>query len=490
MIHIDNFLLGYQPEFDKSKGNSIETPFEFSGKALKLLRNLVHLLYTVASIEMKQIPESFQITYGSFLEKIITVFEKTGILFSAFPDLPNQKEDLDFSLLWAQISKDVLEDQTHLRKGGVFYCLVPLVFEALNVALTNPHLKFQRLTLLSRLLFPLRKKSKVLFNASNKNFRKLFDLTEVSSVKKDLSGEFCPWFASQPYDIFLYKLLETIDLQLIIQPNQAEDKFINELVLFLKELLETSGADYSSKLTNQALIGGGFRSQIMGITKLKKFEKSEGNMAMEHEEISFSFDVAGASQLRGENIELKNEFLEFGHQFNQDFQLLNRKNKVFHDNLMLSGGPEPVLRSSEDQIISTHSRSLEQTPVGKLEFFTAVREILSKRYADMSKTLSAIIEEFLLYRDEVMRIVRPLLELICYRCLGLVERLERFRQRIYEETNQSEEPRMPKNFALELGLDEDWKRYFEKECFRFKNRFMKRCQSTKPPPKKNLTHFL
>lgn len=481
MIHIDNFLLEYQPEFDKSKGSSIEIPLEFSGKALKLLRNLVHLLYTVACIEMKQIPESFQITYGLFLEKIINVFEKTGILFSAFPDLPIQKEDLDFSVLWTQIFKDSLEDQIHLRKGGVFYCLVPLVFDALNVALMNPHLKFHRLTLLSRLLFPLRKKSKVLFDASNKNFRKLFDLPEVSSDKKDPSGQFCPRVASQPYDIFLYKLLETIDLQLILQPNQAEDKFINELVLFLKELLETSGADYGSKLTNQALIGVGYRSQIMGISKLRKFDKSEGNMAMEHEEISFSFDIAGVSQLKGENIELKNEFLEFGHQFNQDFQLLSRKNRAFQENLVLSGGPEPVLRFSEERIISNHSRSLEQTPVVKLEFFTVVREILGKRYADMSKTLVALIEEFLRYRDEVMHVVRPLLELICYRSLGLVERLERFRLRIYEEINQSEEPRMPKNFALELGLDEDWKRYFEKECFRFKNRFMKRCQSTTNP---------
>ena len=105
-----------------------------------------------------------------------------------------------------------------------------------------------------------------------------------------------------------------------------------------------------------------------------------------------------------------------------------------------------------------------------------LKEILAKNYSDMQKTLNSFIEEFQKARDEIIKIIRPIFAFLCYQGLYFIEKMERFKLNLYLDLNQRENTRVPMNFQLNLGIEEDYRRMFEKDAFRFKARFLHRSE--------------
>lgn len=472
-IIIDEFFIENQEFIDKTRQNP-ENSLIFPEKTQKMLKNMVYFSYLISNLDFLDFKAQIQVFYG-FIEKSFDLFEKIHILHSTFPEIQAQKEELDFSHLWEYIMKEIIKEELHLRKGGVFYNFIYILFEILNNSLGKAHFQYQRLqilNLLSKMVFPLRKKQKKLLEISNRNFKKLFNFVENFNVEKKENGTFTSRLSkSQIYDIFLYKLLETIENQIFLS-SEPDEKILIELMLFLKEIIETSGTDYTSKLTNQAFTG--FRSQISPINMFS-MNKSQKNDNIIENSPHESMDFMGKSLFQSENHNLKKDFLKFGAIYNQEYMFLMKKNKIFQGNMMFSGGQESPI-SDETEKYVFHSKSLEQTPQFKIEFFMILKEILAKNYSDMQKTLNSFIEEFQKARDEIIKIIRPIFAFLCYQGLYFIEKMERFKLNLYLDLNQRENTRVPMNFQLNLGIEEDYRRMFEKDAFRFKARFLHRSE--------------
>ena len=96
------------------------------------------------------------------------------------------------------------------------------------------------------------------------------------------------------YDILLYKLFGILEKQMKLREN--EEKVLSELVLLLKEILETSNIDFHSQITEKTLC---WKSIV--ISKLSNYPFSAQLLSKKEEFLRFSMLFNKESLLFTEN---------------------------------------------------------------------------------------------------------------------------------------------------------------------------------------------
>ena len=438
----------------------------FEPEINQMIINMIHFLNFIESLSYLSSPaylnnaEILQIIL-KYLEKIIELFENLDLIYMILPELLPQKEEHDFQKLWDKLLNEAIKDEIVSRPGGIFHGLISVLFNIISYSLipenVKPEFRIRALSLIVRIITPLKNLGKKAFENSNQLFKKLFSnaaqmldsdafglnphLSTLTNIKFtrtsiEMAGNFNRFSEMESnnytqqkfYDIVIYKVLDIMNC--FLNTETSDEKFLNEIIFFLKEILENCGIDYNSKITNHTLAGA---------SKLCRLNSS----------------LSSSSSFK-ENSYKKDEFLEFGKAYNQEYSILaKQKFQTFYENMPVRGYNDITLLKKteafdfEVSMPENYSKSVDDGPTLKIELINALQRIIENNYSDKQQIILEFLTEIKKLKEEINNIIEPILYLNAYRPLRLVEKMNSYRLKVYLNQNQSTNTNeFPKNYCF------------------------------------------
>ena len=381
--------------------------YNFEPKINKMLKNLIDLTNLLEELSLSSLLEqSLLPLYQDVLERYFDLLNNLNLLYCTIPEHINQNADIDFENKWEKLTKETENQEIPMREGGIFRGLLCSFFNIMCRSLVHPELHFLRIQSLNhigQLIFPIKKQKKP-FEISNHLFRKLCpELFEKPDLEKS-KGNF-NLSQNTFYELALYKLLEVLLIPLQDDFGAIEEKFLIEMIILLKEILEISGIDFHSKVLNNFFGSPNKKFFIPLSNSLHIHMREKKNEENNEEEL------------------LKDEFMLFGRLFNQEFRLINKKTRHFQENLEESIHSQHLM-NEELEMMQKYSKSVEETPTIKLEFLSSLKEILNKGYSDMTRTIKELMREVIRNKEEITNVIKPVLYLNSYRMEKFVKFME------------------------------------------------------------------
>lgn len=407
--------------------------FLLEQKVLCSLRNIVFLLYfieIIGSIIQIEIELGLLLL---FIDKAVSLFEKTELLYSSIPEIPSSFKEADLEKLWEKISQE--KEEVSLKSGGIFFSIVNMLFFLMNKPFPKSDVSIKSIVLLGKIYFPLKKRlQKTQFETGNTYFKRLFLLSaqEASYEKQPIPEYFnvssklsqTPSSFHQKYcDILFYKLLESIGDML---ENEQNEKFQTELILFLKEIIEGCEIDFHSKI-----------SSLISFNRKKSIPSNPNPLILDQ----------------------KARFIDWMADFKEEQGLF--------ENLAFLSKEAPF---SETEALPLNFKSLMEGPAIKIEFLVVLKGIIEKGYFDIRKTIKEMWREVMRSREEINGIIRPLMYLFAYRPILFGNIVERFKLEMIMEKETVE---ILENFLIKK-VQEDIRKSFEREATRNNEKFVRK----------------
>jgi len=429
----------------------------FDGKINQMLLNFIYFLNFIESLSYLcnpaycKSPETLEILL-KYLDKFHDLFNELDLIYMTFPEISNQREECDFAKLWDRLLNEAIKDEVLPRPGGIFHSLLSLLFNIINLSMIsqidNKDFRLKVIKIIRKIVIKLKTHGRTAFENSNLLFKKLFSgdtimmeenfglnptanpfisnfnkntrtsIEIMGTINRLSDADLIYSFTQQKIlEILLYRVLELMTNGLDFETHDS--KYIKEIADLIKEILENSEtSDFNQKISGQAL---------SGVSKLWKLNSS----------------FSSSSSFKENNFK-KEEFLEFGKAFNQEFLLLaKQKFLTFHENMPNRGFNDvSLLKKTEafDFELSWQNNYSKSTDDGldvKIELIDSLMASLNKE--GDGGVVQEIIDTIIKLKEEIINILSPILYLNAYRPLKLVEKLACYRLKVYINQYQQKE---------------------------------------------------
>ena len=504
-VMMDKFLMESESLIGQWR-NQKETVFLFEPKSNQMLLNFIQFLGFVESLSYLNSPSycrSPEILEAllKFLEKFYSLFSDLELIHMTLPEISSQKEEMDFSKLWDKLLNEAIKDEVLPRPGGIFHCLISLLFNLISLSIIlqveNHEYRLKAVNILRKIIGKIKTHGKTAFDASNYLFRKIFSTNTINleenfglnpmtnpfnnNIKNtrtsiEITGQInrlseaetsLSFTQQKVFEFLLFRALDLMTSCIDLETHDSNN--IYEIAKLIKDILESSEApDYSSKMSSQAL---------SRVSKLWRINSS----------------VSSSSSFK-ENSFKKEEFVQFGKLFNQEYKiLLKQKYLTFHENMPVRGFADiTALKKTEAfdfdmSVQQSYSKSQEDSVEVKIELIDSLMEIVKKKTEDIG--VKEIIEKIVKMKEEIVTVISPILYLNSYRPLKLIEKLACYRLKVYINQYQQKESKgnFPKAFVYNESEENNSCETFlhcERDSISINERF-----STRVQRKKNLFWF-
>lgn len=209
------------------------------------------------------------------------------------------------------------------------------------------------------------------------------------------------------------------------------DEFYQELALLLKTVIENYGNELDQKINHEIF------HNLLNVFKPKNYG-------------------CGSTSSFKETCFKKQEFFEFGKNFNEEITLVNKYHYIKYYEKVPKKGYEDVAGLKKTEILSfdtsipqNYTKNMSEIPGLRIEIFKLLNDIIDNSRNNEKNVIKIIIKQIIESKEEIAKKVFPYLYLTAYRSLKLIEKLCCYYIKVFIHQYQS--PKIedfPKNFQL------------------------------------------